>query len=123
MFRIINNNFKIIIEYKSFLNELDNLLDNVPRKDLYFKDYIRNVSLELLELILTVNNIESTFKLKDFKDKIKAKIAILDFLLERLYTKKYICEASLIKVTTRLVQINKMTSIWISRSIENASKN
>ena len=51
MFRIINNDFKIIIKYKTFLMNLDNALENIPRRDMYYKDYIRIKSLELLEII------------------------------------------------------------------------
>lgn len=43
MFRINNNDFKILVKYKNFMDILDNLLENVPRKDLYFKDKIRTV--------------------------------------------------------------------------------
>ena len=38
MFRINNNDFKILQKYKTFLMNLDNSLKNIPRKDIYFKD-------------------------------------------------------------------------------------
>ena len=67
MFRINNNDFKILQKYKIFLMNLDNSLENIPRKDMYFKDRIKNISLDVL----------------------KANIALLDFMLERLLLKKY----------------------------------
>ena len=35
MFKIINNEFKLLYKYKQFIKELDNLIENIPRKD-YF---------------------------------------------------------------------------------------
>lgn len=52
MFRINNNDFKILQKYKIFLMNLDNSLENIPRKDMYFKDRIKNVSLDVLKDIL-----------------------------------------------------------------------
>lgn len=40
MFKINNNDFKILQKYKSFLMNLDCSLENIPRKDMYFKDRI-----------------------------------------------------------------------------------
>ena len=52
MYQINNNDFKILNKYKIFLDKLDDLLENVPRKDLFFKDLIRKKAYETLELIL-----------------------------------------------------------------------
>ena len=49
MFRINNNDFKILQKYKLFLMNLDNSLENFPRKDMYFKDRIKNISLDVLK--------------------------------------------------------------------------
>ena len=43
MFRINNNDFKILQKYKIFLMNLDNSLENIPRKDIYLKDRIKNI--------------------------------------------------------------------------------
>lgn len=115
MFRIIRNDFKIITKYKTFLSLLDNYLDNVPRRDMYYKDYIRNTSLDLLDCILRCNN-DSDFK--KYYVNIMSKISLLDFLLERLYDKRYISEKNLYKISILLKEIHDMTSKWI----ENGSK-
>ncbi len=52
MFRINNNDFKILQKYKSFLMNLDNSLEMISRKDIYFKDRIKNISLDVLKDIL-----------------------------------------------------------------------
>ena len=88
MFRINNNDFKILQKYKSFLMNLDNSLENIPRKDIYFKDRIKNISLDVLKDILLCSYDTSSVKM--YRTSIKANIALLDFMLERLLLKKYI---------------------------------
>ena len=38
MFKIINNEFKLLHKYKEFIKNLDNLIENIPRKDYFYKD-------------------------------------------------------------------------------------
>lgn len=105
MFRINNNDFKILSKYKEFLLELDNVLENVPRKDMFYKDKIKEVGIELLNEI-----IESSYsddKLSYFAS-IKTKISVIDFELERFYNKKYISLKAVNSLGLKLVEINKM---------------
>lgn len=112
MFRINNNDFKILQKYKIFLMNLDNSLENIPRKDMYFKDRIKNVSLDVLKDILLCSYDTSSVSL--YRTSIKANIALLDFMLERLSLKKYISEKNLYKIATDLVEINKMVTGWLN---------
>ena len=112
MFRINNNDFKILQKYKIFLMNLDNSLDNIPRKDMYFKDRIKNVSLDVLKDILLCSY--DTSSVISYRTSIKANIALLDFMLERLLLKKYISEKNLYKLVTDLVEINKMVTGWLN---------
>ena len=112
MFRINNNDFKILQKYKIFLMNLDNSLENIPRKDMYFKDRIKNVSLDVLKDILLCSYDTSSVSL--YRTSIKANIALLDFMLERLLLKKYISEKNLYKLATDLVEINKMVNGWLN---------
>jgi hypothetical protein len=112
MFRINNNDFKILQKYKIFLMNLDNSLENIPRKDMYFKDMIKNVSLDVLKDILLCSYDTSSVSL--YRTSIKANIALLDFMLERLLLKKYISEKNLYKIATDLVEINKMVTGWLN---------
>ena len=98
MFRINNNDFKILQKYKTFLMNLDNSLKNIPRKDMYFKDRIKNISLDVLKDILLCSYDTSSVKM--YRTSIKANIALLDFMLERLLLKKYISEKNLYKLAT-----------------------
>ena len=114
MFRINNNDFKILQKYKSFLMNLDNSLENIPRKDMYFKDKIKNISLDVLKDILWCSYDTSSVKM--YRTSIKANIALLDFMLERLLLKKYISEKNLYKLANELVEINKMITGWLNNS-------
>ena len=55
MFKISNNEFILLNKYKVFIKELDNLIENIPRKDCFYKDKIRVVSNLIIELILKLN--------------------------------------------------------------------
>ncbi|MBS5862629.1 MAG: four helix bundle protein [Firmicutes bacterium] len=114
MFRINNNDFKILQKYKSFLMNLDNSLENIPRKDIYFKDRIKNISLDVLKDILLCSYDTSSVKI--YRTSIKANIALFDFMLERLLLKKYISEKNLYKLASELVEINKMVTGWLNNN-------
>lgn len=112
MLKISNNDFKVLIKSKEFLDKIDNLLENVPRKDMYFKDRIRNISLDVLKDIMLCSY--DTNSVSEYRISIKANIALLDFCLERLLLKKYISEKALYKIGTQLVEINKMVTGWLN---------
>ena len=114
MFRI-NNDFKILQKYKSFRMNLDNSLENIPRKDMYFKDRIKNIYLDVLKGILLLCSYD-TSSVKMYRTSIKANIALLDFMLERLLLKKYISEKNLYKLASELVEINKMVTGWLNNN-------
>lgn len=114
MFRINNNDFKILQKYKLFLMNLDNSLENIPRKDMYFKDRIKNASLDVLKDILLCSY--DTSSVKSYRTSIKANIALLDFMLERLLLKRYISEKNLYNLVTELVEINKMVTGWLNNN-------
>ena len=112
MFRISNNEFKVLIKSKEFLIKIDKILENVPRRDMYYKDKLRNVCDNLLE-----NIFECSYELDDnfnhYYKKIKSNIAQIDFMLDRLYTNKYISSTTLYRIGTDLVEINKLVTGWL----------
>ena len=114
MFKIISNDFNILNKYKSFIIELDNLLENIPRKDYFYKDKIRTVSNYILELILKCNYEDDNFNINSYVANIKGSIAYLDFLLDRLYDMKYINSKNLYNITLKLIEINKMVTGWLN---------
>ena len=118
MFKIVGNDFNILNKYKIFIMELDNLIENIPRKDYFYKDKIRNVSNYIVELILKCNQETDNFNINYYVTNIKGNIAYLDFLLDRLYDMKYINEKNLYKITLKLIEINKMVTGWLNNKCE-----
>lgn len=121
MFQINNNDFQILAKYKKFLDYLDKSLENVPRKDIYYKDLIRQKAFAVLENILECSYEENMEKILGYKKRIKSNISILDFLIDRLFTIHYINEKQASKITVSLVEINKMVSGWINNMVKSAS--
>lgn len=117
MFAINNNDFKILGKCKDFCNYVDNTLENVPRKDKYFKDKLREIINDLLNYIFRCSYDDNVERLKFYRTIIKSDIAFLDFLLLRLYNYKYINEKNLYKITSSLIEINKMVTKWIDGKI------
>ena len=117
MFHISNNDFKILNKYKEFISKVDNILENVPRKDMYYKDYIRSILFNLLESIFKSSYESNKDNLNNYYINIKSGIAMIDFMIDRLYMKKYISERQVYKLGNELVEINKMVTGWINNKI------
>ena len=66
--------------------------------------------------------ISNDFNINYYVTNIKGNIAYLDFLLDRLYDMKYINEKNLYKITTKLIEINKMASGWLNNKNESQLK-
>lgn len=120
MFQINNNDFQILAKYKIFLDYMDKVLENIPRKDYYYKDLIRKKAFDILEKILQCSYEENTIEILEYKKKIKSDISILDFLIDRIFNSRYISEKQAAKLTISLVEINKMVTGWISNMVKSA---
>lgn len=121
MFKINNNDFKILVKYKDFLNIIDSMLENIPRKDMFYKDKIRYIAINLLHNILLASYEVNNDNLNDYKVSIKSDIALLDFMLDRLYQKRYINEKCIFNCGQILIEINKMTTGWINSKVKDES--
>lgn len=107
----MNKEFIILSKAKLLINKIDDLLENVPRKDMFYKDKIKEYTLNLIDNIIHINN-EYYNKDPILFNNISSNLMMIDLLLERLLVKKYISEKSLIKVSNILVEIRKMTISW-----------
>ena len=114
MFKINNNDFKILVKYKEFIGNIDNLLDNVPRRDMYYKDKLRETLDRLLKYILKSSYDVNKDNLNNNYVEIKSYIALIDFMLDRLHSKKYLSEKMLYKIGNDLIEINKMVTGWMN---------
>ena len=121
-----NNNakeFLILTKYKEFITMLDDVMENIPKKDIYYKNKLKEISINLLYYINKTNNEEDYNKIDTYKVEIKSLIELIDYILERLYIKKYISKNSINKLGYKLIEINKMSSKWIENKISYASGN
>lgn len=114
MFKISNNDFKVLSKYKEYMDKIDNILENVPRRDMYYKDKLKSTLDNLLKYIFKSSYETDEERLKKYYVEIKSDIALIDFMLDRLHNKKYISEKSLYKLGNDLVEINKMVTGWLN---------
>ena len=115
--------FLIINKYKEFINILDNLIENIPKKHYFYKDKLKELSIKLLYFINKVNNENNYKNISIYKVEINSFISVIDYILERIFIKHYISESNLKKVTYKLSEINKMCNKWMDNRIEYDSKN
>ena len=115
--------FLILTKYKKYINLLDDVIENIPKKDIYYKNKLKEISINLLYYINKTNNEEDYNKINSYKVEIKSLIELIDYILERLYIKKYISKNSINKLGYKLIEINKMSSKWIENKISYASGN
>ena len=115
--------FLILTKYKEFINLLDDIIENIPKKDIYYKNKLKEISINLLYYINKTNNEEDYNKINSYKVEIKSLIELIDYILERLYIKKYISKNSINKLGYKLIEINKMSSKWMENKISYASGN
>ncbi len=110
--------FKILTYFKQFILDLDPLLENIPRKDLYNRDTIRNETRDILFLIYIANTTNDITIKCNSQIEILSRLGVLDFYLERAYLYKYINQKQLFNFTTKLEKIIKMIYGWIKSNNE-----
>ena len=115
--------FLILTKYKEFINLLDDVIENIPKKDIYYKNKLKEISINILYYINKTNNEEAYNKIDTYKVEIKSLIELIDYILERLYIKKYISKNNITKLGYKLIEINKMSSKWMENKISYASGN
>ena len=115
--------FLILTKYKEFINILDDVIENIPKKDIYYKNKLKEISINLLYYINKTDNEEDYNKINNYKVEIKSLIELIDYILERLYIKKYISKNNINKLGYKLIEINKMSSKWMENKISYASGN
>ena len=115
--------FLILTKYKEFITMLDDVMENIPKKDIYYKNKLKEISINILYYINKTNNEEDYNKIDTYKVEIKSLIELIDYILERLYIKKYISKNSINKLGYKLIEINKMSSKWMENKISYASGN
>jgi len=110
-----NDKFNVINKTKKFIEFIDSVVINYPRREYVLKDKMITTSYDLLEFIYLGNVSEDKI---DIQKKILSKISMLDFYLEQSYNKECISLKKMQNGSRQLNEIRKMVYGWIK---ENAS--
>ena len=105
--------FKVINFIRKLIVNLDNLLDNFPKKDVELKNRIRQNSYDLLELVYEANTSSDIENKKRILEKSIAKIKVIDFLVNICYDKQIINSKKYIKFGNSIEDIIKYLTGWI----------
>ena len=105
--------FKIIQYIRELIINIDNNLNNFPKKDIEIKNRIRNTSYDLLEIAYEANTIQDRDEKRRLLEKLIAKLKIIDFLLNICYDNKIINSKKYLKFGEKIDDISKFTVGWI----------
>ena len=105
--------FKVINFIRNLVLNLDNLLDNFPKKDIELKNRIRQNSYDLLELTYEANISTNVGYKKQLLEKTVAKVKIIDFLVNICYDKQIINSKKYVKFGNSIEDITKYLTGWI----------
>lgn len=105
--------FKIIQYIRELIVNIDNNLDNFPKKDIELKNRIRNISYVLLELAYEANTVADNDKKLELLYKLIAKLKLTDFLINLCYDKQIINQKRYLKFGEKIDDISKFTAGWI----------
>ncbi len=105
--------FKIIQYIRELIINIDNNLDNFPKKDIELKNRIRSTSYDLLEIAYEANTIQEKEEKIKLLYKLVAKLKIIDFLINICYDKQIINDKRYLKFGERIDDISKFTTGWI----------
>ena len=107
------NDFKILKKVKEYILFLESVLANFPKKDILSKNYIYEVGLDILYLILKANYSRDYSERKEYQKEILVLLSVLDFYIERGFNHKYLSENQLKKNSNKLIELTKMMYGWI----------
>ena len=105
--------FKIIQYIRELIINIDNNLDNFPKKDIELKNRIRNISYDLLEIAYEANTIQNKDEKRRMLEKLISKLKVTDFLLNICYDKQIINNKKYLKFGEKIDDISKFTIGWI----------
>lgn len=109
--------FKVINYIRELVVNVDNNLENFPKKEIEIKNRIRNVSYDILELAYKIN-VSTDINRISYIDDIVAKIKLIDFLLNMCYDKQIINSKKYVKFGGKLDIILRYIVGW-KKSINN----
>ena len=105
----MNNEFKLIVLFKDYIESFNKYLVNYPNKDI-IRNRIININLDILELIYLTNLLDDR---KDNQVIILSKINMLNYYLEVSLKNKYLSIKVFNNLSNKLEVITKMIYGWI----------
>ena len=105
--------FKIIQYIRELIINIDENLDNFPKKDIEIKNRIRNASYDILEVAYMANTAKEKETKLELLCKLIAKLKVIDFLLNLCFEKQIINNKRYLKFGERIDDISKFTNGWI----------
>lgn len=107
--------FLVVDFTRTLILNIDTELENFPKKDIEIKNRLRQNSFDLLELEYEANETKDLARKMELLYKLKAKIKIIDFLLNLSYDKKLITEKKYYKLGRNMEDILKFATGWQNR--------
>lgn len=106
-------NFKVLQYIRELIINIDNNLDNFPKKDIELKNRIRNISYDISEMAYEANAIKEKEEKIKLLYKLIAKLKCADFLINISYEKQIINNKRYLKFGEKIDDISKFISGWI----------
>ena len=108
----MDKEFYIVVSIKKFINSLDEMIPNIPKKEKYVKSHIESDAFSLLENVYLANYKDNEDR-KNYQKIILTKLSMLDYYFEYLYRKKCISHKMCENKCDYLLEIKKMVYKWI----------
>ena len=108
----MNDKFKIAKYIKEFIILLDDFLLNYPKKYFELRNRLVNDTYSLLELVYSANYTVLNMR-KSIQIKALMKVNLIDFYIEESFRKRIISEKQSLRLSNKLLNINKMIYSWI----------
>lgn len=110
----MNKEFKIAINCKELLLELDELYVNYPKKARFVVNKMIDDSFLLLKTIIHANMLQTTDRLAKQKEAL-ALLSMLDYYVEYGYKKQYISHKVCEKYARKINILAKQIYAWIKK--------
>ena len=107
-----NDRFIVLKNAKEFVDSLDEYLINYPKKYYELRNRLVMDSYALIELIYLANYTKAEDR-KPIQTQALMKVGLIDFYIEQSYKRKIISERQSIRLSKKLMVINKLLKGWM----------
>lgn len=115
----MKDKFNIVVRLKKLCINIEKLVINYPKKEYVVKDKILTDSLAILEEIYYLNALKDYEVDNKSKSRLIAKLNMLDFYIEYLFSKNIVNEKTMKKLTNEIEEITRMVYGWLRNGNKN----